>query len=114
MFGLSSMNSGAFCILVQNWFRVFQRSGVMSSARRRAAIGILVSAGDNTLSELHLAHLKLKTTEVNVVVQRGGAGEVDAERGLTMAGRPTTTTICPGAGPGSRRRCRGSRSARPC
>ena len=44
MFGLSSMKNGAFCILFQKLFNVFQRSGVISSARRKAAIGILVSA----------------------------------------------------------------------
>ena len=44
MFGESSMNSGAFCNLFQKLLSVFHRSAVMSSARRIAASGMLVSA----------------------------------------------------------------------
>ena len=65
MFGLSSMNRGAFCSLPCNSFRMAQRSGVMSSARRMAASGMLDSAEMIRCANSFLLISKLKMMVVN-------------------------------------------------
>ena len=67
MLGESSRKSGASCNLLQKVLRVFQRSGVMSSALRRATRGISVSAEMMRWANSVLLISKEKTTVVRLL-----------------------------------------------